>query len=45
VLALVKYVYEEKDGWHLTSSNGTLRSSSAEQLLSNILPILARIKG
>ncbi len=29
----------------LTSSNGTVRSCSAEQLLSHILPVLAGIKG
>jgi hypothetical protein len=36
---------KEKDGWALTSSNGTVRSCSAEQLLSHILPPLAGIKG
>ena len=36
---------KEKDGWSLTSSNGTVRSCSAEQLLSHILPVLAGIKG
>ena len=34
---------KEKDGWTLTSSNGTVRSISAEQLLSHILPLLAEI--
>jgi hypothetical protein len=34
-----------KDGWTLTSSNGVVRSCSAEQLLSHILPPLAGIKG
>jgi hypothetical protein len=36
---------KEKDGWTQTSSNGTVRSCSAEQLLSHILPPLAGIKG
>ena len=36
---------KEKDGWTLTSSKGTLRSCSAEQLLSHMLPVLAGIKG
>jgi hypothetical protein len=35
---------KEKDSWTLTSSNGTVRSCSAEQLLSHMLPILAGIK-
>jgi len=30
-----------KDGWTQTSSNGAVRSLSAEQLLSHILPLLA----
>jgi len=34
-----------KDGWTQTSSNGTVRSCSAEQLLSHILPLLAGKKG
>ena len=36
---------KEKDGWTLTSLNGTERSCSAEQLLSHMLPVLAGIKG
>jgi len=36
---------KEKEHWTLTSSNGTVRSCSAEQLLSHILPILAGKKG
>jgi hypothetical protein len=36
---------KEKHGWVQTSSNGTSRSCSAEQLLSHILPPLAGIKG
>jgi hypothetical protein len=36
---------KEKDGWVQTSSKGTIRSCSAEQLLSHILPPLAGIKG
>ena len=32
-----------KDGWIQTSSNGAVRSLSAEQLLSHILPLLAEI--
>jgi hypothetical protein len=31
------------EGWIQTSSNGTVRSLSSEQLLSNILPPLAGI--
>jgi len=37
--------YRKKDGWVQTSSNGTIRFCSAEQLLSHILPPLAGIKG
>ena len=36
---------KDKIGWTLTSSNGKMRSCSAEQLLSHMLPLLARIKG
>ncbi|MCW4047223.1 MAG: hypothetical protein NWE99_06640 [Candidatus Bathyarchaeota archaeon] len=36
---------KEKDVWTLTSSNGTIRPCTAEQLLSHILPPLAGIKG
>ena len=36
---------KEKDSWSLTSSNGVVRSCSAEQLLSHMLPPLAGIKG
>jgi hypothetical protein len=32
---------KEKEGWIQTSSNGAVRSLSAEQLLSHILPLLA----
>ena len=35
---------KEKDGWTLTSSNGLVRSCSAEQLLSHMLPVLAGLK-
>jgi hypothetical protein len=41
---LQKYRKEE-EGWVQTSSNGAVRSCSAEQLLSHILPALAGIKG
>lgn len=34
---------KEKGRWMQTSSNGTVRSSTAEQLLSHILPLLAGI--
>ena len=33
----------EKDGWIQISSNGTVRSCTAEQLLSHILPPLAGV--
>jgi len=36
---------KEKEGWIQTSSNGTVRSCSAEQLLSHILPLIAGMKG
>lgn len=36
---------KEKNGWSLTSSNGNVRSCTAEQLLSHLLPPLAGIKG
>jgi hypothetical protein len=36
---------KEKNGWVQTSSKGKVRSCSAEQLLSHILPPLAGIKG
>ena len=36
---------KEKDIWSLTSSNGVVRSCSAEQLLSHMLSPLAGIKG
>ena len=36
---------KEKTGWNLTSSNGSVRSCTAEQLLSHLLPALAGIKG
>ena len=36
---------KEKDRWLLTSSNGTVRYCSAEQLLSHMLPPLAGLKG
>jgi hypothetical protein len=36
---------KEKEGWFQTSSNGTVRPCSAEQLLSHILPPLAGIDG
>jgi hypothetical protein len=34
---------KETGGWVQTSSNGAVRSLSAEQLLSHILPLLAGI--
>jgi hypothetical protein len=34
---------KEKDGWTQTSSKGTVRSLTAEQLLSHILPPLAGV--
>ena len=36
---------KEKDTWSLTNSNGVVRSCSAEQLLSHMLPPIAGIKG
>jgi len=33
--------HKEKDGWKQTSSKGIVRSCSAEQVLSHILPPLA----
>jgi hypothetical protein len=36
---------KEKEGWFQTSSNGTVRPCSAEELLSHILPLLAGMKG
>lgn len=36
---------KETDGWILTSSNGTERPCSAEQMISHLLPPLAGIKG
>jgi hypothetical protein len=36
---------KEKEGLFQTSSKGTVKPCSAEQLLSHILPPLARIKG
>jgi hypothetical protein len=36
---------KEKEGWVLTSSNGTKRPCSAEQMISHLLPPLAGIKG
>jgi len=36
---------KEKEGWCLTSSNGTVRPCTSEQLLSHLLPALAGIKG
>jgi hypothetical protein len=34
---------KEKESWIQTSANGAVRSLSAEQLLSHILPLLAGI--
>jgi hypothetical protein len=34
---------KEEESWIQTSSNGAVRSLSAEQLLSHILPLLAGI--
>ena len=36
---------KEKEGWVLTSSNGTVYSCTAEQMISHLLPALAGIKG
>ena len=36
---------KENDDWILTSSNGSVRSCTGEQLLSHMLPVLAGIKG
>ncbi len=36
---------KEKEGWSQTSSNGAVRTCTAEQLLSRILPIMAGTKG
>jgi len=36
---------KEEDGWKLYSRNGSVRSCSAEQFISHILPPLAGIKG
>jgi hypothetical protein len=36
---------KENEGWLLTTSNGTVRPCTAEQVLSHILPPLAGIKG
>ena len=33
--------HKEKDGWKQTSSKGIIRSCTAEQVLSHILPSLA----
>jgi hypothetical protein len=36
---------KEKEGWMLTSSNGTTYHCTAEQMISHLLPALAGIKG
>jgi hypothetical protein len=36
---------KEEDGWKEYSRNGSVRSCSAEQFISHILPSLAGIKG
>jgi hypothetical protein len=36
---------KEKEGWILTSSNGTIYPCTAEQMVSHLLPALAGIKG
>ena len=36
---------KEKEDWILTSSNGTRRLCTAEQMISHLLPPLAGIKG
>jgi hypothetical protein len=36
---------KEKEGWMLTSSNGTVYPCTAEQMVSHLLPALAGIKG
>jgi len=36
---------KEGEGWTLTTSNGTIRSCTAEQMISHLLPALAGIKG
>jgi hypothetical protein len=36
---------KEEDGWKMTSRNGTVRSCTAEQFISHLIPPLAGIKG
>ena len=36
---------KEKEGWMLTTSNGTVRPCTAEQMVSHLLPALAGIRG
>jgi hypothetical protein len=36
---------KEKEGWILTSSNGTIHPCTAEQMVSHLLPALAGMKG
>ncbi len=36
---------KEKEGWVLTSSNGTVYHCTAEQMISHLLPVLAGTKG
>ena len=36
---------KEKEGWTLTSSNGTVHPCTAEQMISHLLPALAGIRG
>jgi hypothetical protein len=36
---------KEENSWVLTSSNGTKRPCTAEQMVSHLLPALAGIKG
>lgn len=36
---------KEQDGWKEYSRNGTIRSCTAEQFISHLLPPLAGIKG
>jgi hypothetical protein len=36
---------KEGEGWKLTTSNGTMRPCTAEQMISHLLPALAGIKG
>jgi hypothetical protein len=36
---------KEYDGWKMYSQNGAIRSCTAEQFISHLLPTLAGVKG